>query len=214
VRFNSDGWLQETGPIQFRRKDAVCQGGALAHARVKFILAHWTGGPTLDGAVNWLTSPQAKASAHLVIGRDGALAQLVSLARRAWHAGESKWNAGDTAYVGLNNYSIGLEFVNLGRLRKTEAGVFVSSTGRVVGANDVIQSDDGKFYHAYSEQQIETGELLMLAIQEFFPDLIDVIGHNDVAPKRKIDPGPEFPFAYFRGKLFGRHDEDAPEDIA
>jgi len=199
----ASGWLLDEDS-----KRSPNHGGALVLP--KFIVAHWTGGPTLEGAVSWLTNPVAKASAHVVIGRDGKLVQLVSADVIAWHAGESSWKVKKKTYAGLNRYSFGIEFVNLGRLRRTEAGTFVSSTGRTVDPADVVKSEDGRYYQRYPEAQVDKGVELMFAVKKYFPSIEDVIGHHDIAPTRKLDPGPEFPFSYFRGKLFGRQD---PEDV-
>ena len=73
--------------------------------RPLYLVMHYTAGLGLDGAVAWLSNPAAKASAHLVIGRDGRIVQLVAFNRKAWHAGLSRW--GDLE--GLNAYSIGIE---------------------------------------------------------------------------------------------------------
>jgi N-acetyl-anhydromuramyl-L-alanine amidase AmpD len=222
MKIANDGWLVD-GATPITHKKAFCQGGALKPENVKFILAHWTGGSSLDSAVGWLTSENAKASAHFVIGRDGKIAQLVAVGQVAWHAGVSHYECdflpsngpppyGRLTFEKLNRYSIGLEFVNLGRLKRTEAGTFLSSTGRVVPPEDAIKSDDGRFYQTYTHEQLKSGLDLMLAIKEKFPTVFDVIGHMDVAPARKIDPGPEFPFAYYRGKVFGARGGDDAED--
>lgn len=202
---NPQGVLLGPGNSPVPYKESPNHGGALSEP--KFIVAHWTGGPTLDGAVNWLTNPAAKASAHFVVGRDGKTSQLVLANVVAWHAGASTWKVKKKTYVGLNKYAFGIEFVNLGRLKKNEAGKFISSTGRIVEAAEVIQSDvDGKYYHVYPEAQLTAGEDLMVALKAYAPSIEDVIGHHDIAPERKLDPGPEFPFEHFRAKLFGRHD--------
>lgn len=56
-----------------------------------FLVIHYTGDDSLGGAVAWLKQPEAKASAHFVIGRDGEVVQMVPINRRAWHAGASRW---------------------------------------------------------------------------------------------------------------------------
>jgi N-acetylmuramoyl-L-alanine amidase len=205
VNINEQGLLIAPGILQ---KTSPNHGGPLTEP--KFIVAHWTGGTTLEGAASWLSNPAARASAHIIIGRDGKLAQLVPANVVAWHAGTSRWEVKttkkkSTVYVGLNKYSFGIEFVNLGRLKKTEAGKFVSSTGRIVDPAEVIQSDvDGKYYQAYTEAQISTGDSVMVALKSYAPSIEDVIGHHDIAPERKLDPGPEFPFAHYRALLLGR----------
>src|SRR5215212_7915344 len=72
-----------------------------------YLIMHYTAGPTLDGAVSWLAQSEAQASAHLVIGRDGKVVQMVPFNKRAWHAGKSSWGNLD----GMNQYSLGIELV-------------------------------------------------------------------------------------------------------
>lgn len=56
-----------------------------------YLIMHYTAGPTAEGAISWLANPAAKASAHLVIDRDGTVTQMVGFDRVAWHAGKSRW---------------------------------------------------------------------------------------------------------------------------
>lgn len=83
-----------------------------------YLIIHYTAGTSLSGAVSWFQSPEAKASAHLIIDRDGAVVQMVAFNRRAWHAGKSRWGN----LEGMNGYSIGVELVNAGVLEKITQG--------------------------------------------------------------------------------------------
>jgi N-acetylmuramoyl-L-alanine amidase len=215
MKIDENGLADLVAPDKF--KEAACHGG-LFHDPPKFIIAHWTGGSRFESAVAWLTNPLAKASAHFVIGRQAELAQLVSVNMIAWHAGKSKWECdftsqGSTVYEGLNKFSLGVEFVNLGKLKKTEAGTFVSSMGRLVDPSEVIfvpegaTGVDGKFYQSYTPEQLERGDEVMDALKEYFPSIEDVIGHSYIAPSRKLDPGPLFPFDHYRARLLGRTDD-------
>jgi N-acetylmuramoyl-L-alanine amidase len=78
--------------------------------RPNFVILHQTTNATVDKALATLTDPQRKVSAHYLIGRDGALIQLVDEAARAWHAGESRWGG----MSDLNSASIGIELDNTG----------------------------------------------------------------------------------------------------
>ena len=78
--------------------------------RANFVIIHATSDDTAEQALRTLTDPQRRVSAHYVIGRDGAVYQLVDERARAWHAGESKWGA-DTD---LNSASLGIELDNNG----------------------------------------------------------------------------------------------------
>ena len=221
MKIETDGWVHNDGLIKFTRGSTTNQSGPMKKENVRIIVAHWTGGHSANGAMAWLSNPAAKASAHFVVGRSGELGQLVSVKDIAWHAGESSWSKSAWPEVphvpsasqanvitGINKYSIGIEFVNLGKLKKNEAGKFISSTGKEVDSSQVVHGDDGKYYQSYTNDQIETGLALMMAIKAFYPDVVELIGHSDIAPTRKTDPGPEFPFAFYRARLFGRHDGD------
>lgn len=78
--------------------------------RPNFIVIHATSDNTAEQALRTLTDPQRKVSAHYVIGRDGAVYQLVDEGARAWHAGESKWGT----HTDLNSVSLGIELDNNG----------------------------------------------------------------------------------------------------
>ena len=77
------------------------------------IVLHYTAGTSAESSALFLTRPDVSASAHVVIGREGEVFQLVPFNIEAWHAGKS-WYAGRG---GLNRYSIGIELDNLGKLR-------------------------------------------------------------------------------------------------
>jgi N-acetylmuramoyl-L-alanine amidase len=87
--------------------------------RPNFVILHQTTNATVDKALATLTDPQRKVSAHYLIGRDGALIQLVDEAARAWHAGESRWGG----MSDLNSASIGIELDNTGEEPFAEAQI-------------------------------------------------------------------------------------------
>jgi len=87
------------------------QGGDLAPRHLVF---HYTAGKSATSSINWLTNPESKASAHLVLARDGTITQLAPFNIKTWHAGLSYWDG----LSGLNGYSIGIEMDNAGPLKK------------------------------------------------------------------------------------------------
>ncbi len=78
--------------------------------RPNFVIIHATGDDTAAGSMRTLTDPHSRVSAHYLIGRDGAVYQLVAERARAWHAGESRWGA----TTDLNSASLGIELDNNG----------------------------------------------------------------------------------------------------
>lgn len=128
------------------------------------IVLHYTGMKTGEEALARMCDPDAKVSAHYMIEEDGRLFALAPEERRAWHAGKSFWK-GETD---INAVSIGVELVNPGH----EWG-----------------------YRAFPDAQIEALIALLGDIRERW-DIPDsrILGHSDVAPSRKEDPGELFPW--------------------
>ncbi len=135
-------------------------------AAIDILVLHYTGMKTADEAIARLTDPQARVSAHYTIGRDGQVYAHVPEERRAWHAGVSYW-AGET---NVNARSIGIEIVNPGH----EFG-----------------------YVPFADEQIDALLELSRGIVARHPiPPHRVIGHSDVAPARKTDPGELFPWKW------------------
>ena len=180
------------------------RGGDL---KARYLIMHYTAGASAESSIRHLTKSGAKASAHLVIGRDGSITQLVPFNRVAWHAGRSRWNG----LGGLNQHSIGIELDNAGPL-EGGTGSWRSWFGRTY-PNDEVLTATHKFesiergWHTYPEVQLAAALEAAEAIVEHY-DLIDVLGHEDIAPERKTDPGPAFPMENFRSNLIGRADDD------
>jgi N-acetylmuramoyl-L-alanine amidase len=101
----------------------------------QYLIMHFTAGRGFDSAVSWLSNPQAKASAHLVIGRDGQMTQLVPFNIVAWHAGASAWQG----LTGLNSASLGIELDNAGRLKR-EGGRWRVWFKEVYPDDDVLEA--------------------------------------------------------------------------
>ena len=133
-------------------------------APVDMLVLHYTGMASGQGALDRLCDPAAKVSAHYTIDEDGTVYAQVPEARRAWHAGLSHWAGVDN----VNARSIGIELVNPGH----EYG-----------------------YRAFPQAQIAALIELsrdILARHAIAPSR--VLGHSDVAPARKDDPGELFPW--------------------
>jgi N-acetylmuramoyl-L-alanine amidase len=130
--------------------------------RVEMLVLHYTGMRTAQEALDRLCDPAAKVSAHYLIDEDGAVTRLVAEEKRAWHAGISSWRG----RTDINGASIGIELVNPGH----EFG-----------------------YRRFPEPQMASLEALARAILDRHPiPARQIIGHSDVAPLRKQDPGELF----------------------
>lgn len=140
------------------------------------IIIHYTGTKTAAEAaayyLNTTTDPNAgPISPHYMIDADGTIYQFVDEDKRAWHAGVSAWKG----LTDINSHSIGIELVNQGEYAD---------------------------YPPFDARQIRALIELCRAIQTRY-DIppVDVIGHDDIAPERKKDPGPSFPWTEFRNSL-------------
>lgn len=178
----------------------------------EYLVIHYTAGRSAAGSISWLTNPNAKASAHLVIGQDGEITQLVAFNRKAWHAGESRW-AGRS---GVNNFSIGIELDNPGHLKRQGDG-WTNKWNDPVDAGNVVEAahkngGSVRGWHAYSGDQLEAVMNVAACLVNHY-QLQGIVGHDDIAPNRKIDPGPAFPMESIRSSVMGRM-EDAPEIMA
>lgn len=132
---------------------------------VSMIVLHYTGMIDAESAIRRLTDPAAKVSAHYLVAEDGTVLRMVDEAKRAWHAGKSHWRG----ITDVNSASVGIEIVNPGH----EFG-----------------------YRPFHDQQIEALLPLVAKIKDRHNiGRGDVVGHSDIAPTRKQDPGELFPWA-------------------
>ena len=152
-------------------------------APVEMLVLHYTGMETAQKALDRLRDPAAKVSAHYVIDEDGEIYSLVAEDKRAWHAGVSSWNG----KTDINSRSVGIEIVNPGH----EFG-----------------------YRPFPDKQIQSvirlsGEI----VKRQAIDLKSIVGHSDIAPTRKTDPGELFPWKKLAENGIGLWTDDfiAPE---
>lgn len=176
------------------------------------IIIHYTAGSSAESSIATLVNQAIKASAHVVIGRDGTITQMVPFNIIAWHAGPSQFGN----RVGFNQYSIGIEIDNAGLLEK-RGDLYYSWFGQAYDAKDVVfavhrNQKTPNYWHAYTQKQIEVVEELCQSLVNTY-GIKYILGHEEISPVRKIDPGPAFPLDKLRDKIFGgARDSDAPEN--
>ena len=185
-------------------KESPNHGAAFEASFPDALIIHFTAGANASSAAEWLCSPQAKASAHVVIGRDGAITQLVPFDTVAWHAGASSYGGRS----GYNRYSIGIELDNPGRLNRTQGSGFVSYLGTAYPADQVVTAvhrneQAPSDWLAYTEVQLNTAFELCALLCTTYP-IREILGHEEIAPGRKVDPGPAFPLDKLRQRLIVR----------
>lgn len=131
---------------------------------VSMIVLHYTGMETGEAAIARLRDPEAKVSSHYVVAEDGIVLRLVDEGDRAWHAGKSSWRG----ITDVNSASVGIEIVNPGH----EFGYRPFPDAQIAAVVRLVA--DIKDRHAITRG--------------------NVVGHSDVAPARKRDPGELFPW--------------------
>lgn len=154
-------------------------------AAITMLVLHYTGMPTAQAALDRMCNPKAEVSAHYMVDEDGSVIQLVEERHRAWHAGVSAWRG----QTNINDISVGVEIVNPGH----EFG-----------------------YRAFPKKQME-------AVAALSSEIIarhgirrgNIVGHSDIAPMRKEDPGELFDWEWLaqQGIGFWPNVEDIEDEI-
>jgi N-acetylmuramoyl-L-alanine amidase len=175
------------------------------------IVIHYTGSGSAASTINTFKDSDINASAHVVVDYDGSITQLIPFHKIAWHAGRSSW----LDRTGLNDYSIGIEIVNAGRLEKS-GNVWRSWFGRTYQEEEVVHAvhkneSIPSWWHRYTEAQISTVLELCKAIMKSY-DIRFILGHDEISPGRKTDPGPAFPMEKLRDRLLYNNLKDDADD--
>lgn len=164
------------------------------------LVFHASGTGSLQSAVQYLLDAEVKASAHLLIGRNGSIVQLMPFDRIAWHAGVSEYQG----RTDLNRYALGIELENAGRLIRS-GDQYIAWFGRAYGEEDIIQAvhpgeSQVSYWHRYTEAQISTVlEVCRVLLSEY--DIGALVGHDELAVDSKTAPGPAFPMKMIRHRL-------------
>ena len=134
---------------------------------IKFIVIHYTGMKSEGAAIKRLCDESKNVSAHYFIKKNGQIINLVPDLYIAWHAGKSKWQS----YKSINKNSIGIEVQNPGH-------------------------NNG--YDNFTSKQLSSLKVLLkILIRKYEINLKNILGHSDIAPERKKDPGEKFPWKSF-----------------
>ena len=140
---------------------------------VDMVVIHYTGMTTGKSALQRLCDPSSKVSAHYLIEENGDIYQLVAEEKRAWHAGVSDW----MGQSNLNDCSIGIELVNPGHEHS---------------------------YRPFPLAQMQSLVLVIRHLQQHYPiPARRIVGHSDIAPTRKIDPGELFDWQWLAKQGIG-----------
>ena len=132
--------------------------------KIIFIIIHYTGMKKESEAIHKLCNSKSKVSSHYFIKNNGKVINLVPDLYTAWHAGRSYWKK----FKSLNKYSIGIE---------------INNPGHEHGYRDF-----------YSKQILSLVKLLIYLKKKYNIKKQNILGHSDIAPNRKMDPGEKFPW--------------------
>jgi len=140
---------------------------------IKFIIFHYTGMKKESEAIKRLTDIQSEVSCHYLVKNNGEIITMIPGSYIAWHAGKSSWGN----HKSLNKNSIGIEITNPGHEFK---------------------------YKKFSKRQITSLlRLSIFLIKKYKVDIKNILGHSDIAPERKKDPGEKFPWKYLSQNRVG-----------
>ena len=140
---------------------------------IKLVVIHYTGMQSERESIMRLCNPKYKVSSHFVINQNGKIYRLVQDDQTAWHAGKSCWGK----YKNLNKNSIGIELVNKGH-----------------------EFD----YTNFKKKQLSSLiKICKILIKKYKIKKRNIVGHSDISPLRKIDPGEKFPWKELADKKIG-----------
>ena len=132
--------------------------------KIKYIIIHYTAMKTHIEALEYMCDRANKVSSHLLIDKLGIIYKLVDIKHRAWHAGYSYWKKD----IDINSKSIGIELDNY--------------------------TNNSSYKNYPDDQIISLKNLLNFLMKKYDIKGHNILGHSDIAPYRKIDPGPKFPW--------------------
>ena len=145
-------------------KSLNCSKKTRLKTNIRFLILHYTGMQSARVSLNRLKNPKSKVSCHYFIDRNGKVCRMVEDNKTAWHAGKSKWKH----FNNLNKYSIGIEIQNKGH--------YIN-------------------YQNFTKKQIfSLIQLIKKLLKKYKIKKENVLGHSDIAPLRKLDPGEKFPW--------------------
>ena len=142
-------------------------------SQIKFIIFHYTGMTTESASLNRLTNTQSEVSSHYLIKNNGEVVMMVPDLYIAWHAGKSYWKN----FKSLNKNSIGIEISNPGHNLR---------------------------YKKFSKKQVQSIlKISKFLIRKYKIKKKNILGHSDIAPNRKKDPGEKFPWKFLSKHKIG-----------
>lgn len=168
-------------------------------ARIDMLVLHYTATATLDECIAIFRDPHRRVSCHYIVDTDGQIVQMVYDQDCAWHCGVSRWRGRDRC----NPWSLGIEIVNWGQLIMRDNACYCwpgAFTTPYTGPEPVFARGD--WWAPYPDIQVEgVIELSRHLTERYDIPLQGIVRHSDIAPERKIDPGPAFPWRRYKSAM-------------
>ncbi len=197
MNITDDHWLEEA------IREPISGGNEMDTRR--FLIVHNTEGWSAMSSIEGWQEKDDGVLAHLVIDRDGTIYQCRPFNRTCGHAGDSEWtdpNTG-TTYYDLNSCSIGIELANAADMKR-DPDVYPDYlmgelAGKPIPRFLAAHKNGGPEteWEVYPPAQVAACEAVSKALVARY-NLDDIAGHDDIAPDRKVDPGPCYPLAHLR----------------
>ena len=174
------------------------------------IIIHYTAGASGAATVKLFSAASATTSAHMVVSEDGSVTQMVDFNRKAVHAGTSSYG-GRSSY---NNFSIGIEISNPGYLQKIDGKYYTwweakkekktpTPESKVFVGKHRNSVTKMNYWYKYTDAQIQAVKEICIALCNAYP-IKEILGHEEIAPGRKCDPGPAFPLDDLRTEVLAK----------
>lgn len=173
-----------------------------------YVVIHYTAGIRFEDDIRTLSSSSTQASCQLVVSKEGKVAQVGDFRDVLWHAGKSSWDG----YTNLNSYSVGIEVTNPGYVDFAyekdgvnyyrypspggKGGVYWNDRDDVIIKTKHRNGGPEKNWIQFSKAQMDALYGIVAALQAAYP-IRQVVGHDMIAPERKIDPGPCLPDDFY-----------------
>lgn len=204
-----DGLLYTTDNRQYKFIPAYERNFESTRTReredVNFVVMHITTGTRIQSSINYFQSPNAGVSAHLVIGRDGRVVQMVPFNQAAFHAGGGSWEERG----GINQRSIGIEVDNAGQVTHKLDDTYVQRT-TIIPESQIKwvqhwKSRSERPWHKFTPIQLRVTEAVVLALKDYLKEnLQELLEHERISLRNRSDPGPLFPMEDLRMKTLER----------
>lgn len=204
--------------------------GRLDNYPIFGVVQHYTAAGNGRALAKWLAS-SSSVSTHVIICRDGHVIQQVNFEDRAFHAGEQMdkgfWR-GNPQPTNVNHFTIGLENSNYGALIKDGGDFYTLRVGERGEEKGIIyprhlptpvEAEDHlgrlRWWEPYSDELVAANiEVLKRVVDKYKIAREDIVGHSDVSPHRKLDPGPLWPSEYVLGEVYGSPTGAAPATVS